>query len=934
MWFQKNNPAQSTTDKQIQTLLKQYETIFKNTEDAIFLIKVVDEKDFIFIQTNKSHQERTGITPEMIVNKTPYELLGKDLGDIVANNYRRCVNERKRVEYTEKLNLPAGTKTWRTTLTPVFDENNKIIYIVGISYDITEQENYLIQLRKINEKLNAILETSPNGIAIIDIVGKILFASDQIAEMLGFNKRDAKSLKGKNIRDFISEKSAEQFKTNLSILLQKGSFDKPNVYEFLDKNKHIRFAEVKSKLLKGPEGQVESILVIARDITDRLAIEKEKEKSQTKYQILFENSPSGILLIGEDGTILDANTAFLKLSGFRKDELVGKHCSTLSKEDTNNPIKDNISRIIDGEHLVHEVTNIRKDGSKIHLLLNEQAIELDNGQKVILSISSDITELKEKERQLKDSELLFRTIADYSFDWIYLIDMDFSIKYMSPFVERVTGYTKKDFEDDIMLFLNIIHPEDREHFLSKHQIDENNNYDFSSEPIILEYRILTKDGNIKYISHSCAPIFDNDGNFFGRRATNRDITQLVRQREEFKIEKEKLENLIDGIKVGTWEWEIKTGKLKVNNYWASILGYSLEELEPITLETFNSLTHPHDLEQVYSQVDLHFNGKIDLLELEIRMRHKDGRWIWIWDRGKLIKRDKDGNPELMIGVHIDISKQKEFEEEIKKTLFDLQETRKILEESLFERNELIEDLTQTKEKLEKINSEKDKFFSIIAHDLRSPLSSFVGLTKILSEELGNFEQDELQEMLVELRNSSSNVYKLLENLLEWSRLQRGVIKFEPESVDLAYFIDQNIALLKEAANLKNIKLSNLIDRKCYIEADPTMLNTIMRNLLSNAIKFTPRNGEVKIGAYPSEDGNYAVIYVQDTGIGIEKENIDKIFSIEHKVNRPGTEGEPSSGLGLLLCKEFIEKHQGKIWVESEVGKGTTFYFTMKKSYCD
>jgi|GEM_PF-6644184 len=934
MWFQKNNPAQSTTDKQIQTLLKQYETIFKNTEDAIFLIKVVDEKDFIFIQTNKSHQERTGITPEMIVNKTPYELLGKDLGDIVANNYRRCVNERKRVEYTEKLNLPAGTKTWRTTLTPVFDENNKIIYIVGISYDITEQENYLIQLRKINEKLNAILETSPDGIAIIDIVGKILFASDQIAEMLGFNKRDAKSLKGKNIRDFISEKSAEQFKTNLSILLQKGSFDKPYVYEFLDKNKHIRFAEVKSKLLKGPEGQVESILVIARDITDRLAIEKEKEKSQTKYQILFENSPSGILLIGEDGTILDANTAFLKLSGFRKDELVGKHCSTLSKEDTNNPIKDNISRIIDGEHLVHEVTNIRKDGSKIHLLLNEQAIELDNGQKVILSISSDITELKEKERQLKDSELLFRTIADYSFDWIYLIDMDFSIKYMSPSVERVTGYTKKDFEDDIMLFLNIIHPEDREHFLSKHQIDENNNYVFSSEPIILEYRILTKDGNIKYISHSCAPIFDNDGNFFGRRVTNRDITQLVRQREEFKIEKEKLENLIDGIKVGTWEWEIKTGKLKVNNYWASILGYSLEELEPITLETFNSLTHPHDLEQVYSQVDLHFNGKIDLLELEIRMRHKDGRWIWIWDRGKLIKRDKDGNPELMIGVHIDISKQKEFEEEIKKTLFDLQETRKILEESLFERNELIEDLTQTKEKLEKINSEKDKFFSIIAHDLRSPLSSFVGLTKILSEELGNFEQDELQEMLVELRNSSSNVYKLLENLLEWSRLQRGVIKFEPESVDLAYFIDQNIALLKEAANLKNIKLSNLIDRKCYIEADPTMLNTIMRNLLSNAIKFTPRNGEVKIGAYPSEDGNYAVIYVQDTGIGIEKENIDKIFSIEHKVNRPGTEGEPSSGLGLLLCKEFIEKHQGKIWVESEVGKGTTFYFTMKKSYCD
>lgn len=934
MWFQKRQVAKSINDEHLGPLLRQYEIIFENTEDAIFLIKVVDEKDFIFVQTNKSHQERTEITPEMIVNKTPHELLGDDLGEIVANNYRRCVKEKKRVEYTETLSLPAGTKTWRTTLTPVFDDNNKIVYIVGIAYDITEQENYLKQLKKTNEKLNAILETSPDGIAIIDVLGNIQFASDKIAEMLGFNKRDASSLKGRNIQEFISEKTAEQLKTNISILLQKGSFDKPNVYEFFDKNNQVRFAEVNSKLIKGPEGQVESILVIARDITQRLAIEKEKEKSQARYRTLFENSPSGILLIGENETILDANTAFLKISGFTKDELLGKHCSILSKEDKSNPISDNIRRILNGEHLIHEVTNIRKDGTKVQLLLNEQAIELADGQKVILSISSDITDLREKERKLRESELLFRTIADYSFDWIYLIGSDYSIKYMSPSVEKITGYTKEDFEKDLSLFLNIIHPDDRAYFLSKHQVDEHNNNDHSNKTETLEYRIITKDNKIKYISHTCTPIYDNDGNFFGRRTTNRDMTQLVLQRQQIEIEKEKLENLIEGIKVGTWELDVKTGNLKVNKYWASILGYSLEELEPITIETFNSLTHPHDLEQIYNQVDLHLNGKIELIELEIRMRHKDGHWVWVWDRGRLIKRDNEGKPELMIGVHIDISKQKEFEEEIKNTLIDLQETRKFLEESLYERNLLVEDLTQTKEKLEKINSEKDKFFSIIAHDLRSPLSSFVGLTKMMSEEFDSFEQEELQEMIVELRNSSSNVYKLLENLLEWSRLQRGVTKFEPETIDLPQLIEQNIALHKEAANLKNIKLINTIQTNCYIEADVTMLNTVMRNLLSNAIKFTPRNGEVKVGAYPGEDNKFVVVYVQDTGIGIEKETIDKIFSIEHKVNRPGTEGEPSSGLGLLLCKEFIERHEGKIWVESEVGKGTTFYFTMKKNNQD
>lgn len=934
MWFQKDKYQKQSNELQLEALLQKYEAIFNNTEDAIFLIEVIEEKDFVFLQTNKSHQEKTGITPEMINNKTPMELLGAELGDLVSNNYRRCIKERKRVEYIESLALPAGMRTWRTTLTPVFDENDKIIYIVGIAYDITEQENYIKQLKNTNEKLNAILETSPDGITIIDPLGNIKFASDKIAEMLGFSKRDANLLIGKNIKDFISEKTLEKLKNNISYLLQKGSFEKPNVYEFLGKNGDTRYSETTSRLLKGDEGQVEGILVVARDITDRLKIEREKEKTRQIYQTLFDTSPSGILLLDTNGVIIDANSSFLKISGYEKRELVGKHCSILSKQGDNNLISNNIERIKNGENLIHEVINIRKDGSEVHLLLNERMIELYDGNKAILSISNDITELKEKERLLKESELLFRTIADYSFDWTYLIGGDLKIKYMTPCVERITGYNQKDFENDLMLFLNIIHPEDRDYYLEKHQIENEKTYDFQSDPETLEFRIITKDGEIKYISHSCAPIYDEDGNFFGRRVTNRDITPIIKQNLEIQFEKKRLENIIDGTKVGTWEWNIQTGEARVNSYWAEICGYKLGELEPITIETFNKLIHPEDRVKVYSQIEHHFNGELEMLEIEIRMRHKNGKWMWIWDKGKLISRTNDGEPEWMIGVHIDITRQKEFENEIKETLFDLQETRRILEESLYERNELIEELSQTKEKLEKINSEKDKFFSIIAHDLRSPLSAFVGLTKLIVEHYDNFDDEELQEMIVEMRNSASNVYKLLENLLEWSRLQRGVIKFEPEPLDLAYLIDQNISLQKEAANLKNIQLLNLIDKKCYIEADMTMLNTIIRNLLSNAIKFTPKGGEIKFGTLDKTDGNNIVIFIQDSGIGIAKEDIEKIFNNEHKVNRPGTEGEPSSGLGLLLCKEFIEKHDGKIWIESEVGKGSTFYFTMRKYNCD
>lgn len=930
MLFQKKKNQKSSYELQLEALLQLHEAIFNNTEDAIFLIEVIEEKDFVFIQTNKSHQEKTGITPAMINNKTPNELLGNELGDLVSNNYRRCIKERKRVEYIETLNLPAGQKTWKTTLTPVF-KNDKIVYIVGIAYDITEQENYIKKLKQTNEKLNAILETSPDGITIIDTLGNIKFASDKVAEMLGLSKRDANLLIGKNIKDFISTNTLEQLKNNKSYLLQKGSFERPNVYEFLSKNGEVRYSETTSKLLKGDEGQVEGILVIARDITNRLEIEREKEKNKQIYQTLFDTSPSGILLLDQTGFILDANKSFLKNIGYELNEIKGKHCSILSKENEDNPISKNIERIKNGEHLIHEVVNIRKDGSKVHLLLNERLIDLFDGKQAILSISNDITELKEK---LKESELLFRTITDYSIDWTFLMGADMKLKYMTPSVESITGYNQNDFENDIMLYLNIIHPDDRDYYLEKHKIDIEKDYDFRSAPESMEFRIITKDGQVKHISHSCAPIYDEKGNLFGRRVTNRDITPIIQQSNEIKLEKQRLENIIDSTKVGTWEWNVQTGEARVNNYWAEICGYTLEELEPISVETFNNLIHPDDKDNVYSTIEQHFNGELEMLEIEIRMRHKSGKWVWVWDKGKLISRNKDGEPEWMMGVHIDITKQKDFENELKETLIDIQETRRILEDSLFERNKLIEELSQTKEKLEKINSEKDKFFSIIAHDLRSPLSSFVGLTKLIVEDYHSFDDQELQEMIVEMRNSSSNVYKLLENLLEWSRLQRGAIKFEPEPIDLAYLIDQNIALQKEPANLKSINLLNLIDKKCYIEADMTMLNTIVRNLLSNAIKFTPKGGEVKIGTLDKTEGNNTIIFIQDTGIGIEKENIEKIFDMGHKFNRPGTDGEPSSGLGLLLCKEFIEKHEGRIWIESEVGKGSTFYFTMKRNNCD
>jgi signal transduction histidine kinase len=244
-----------------------------------------------------------------------------------------------------------------------------------------------------------------------------------------------------------------------------------------------------------------------------------------------------------------------------------------------------------------------------------------------------------------------------------------------------------------------------------------------------------------------------------------------------------------------------------------------------------------------------------------------------------------------------------------------------------ERKKAEEEISFKNEQLQLINAEKDKFFSIIAHDLRGPLSAFVDATQILTEEIQNMDLEEIKDITMSMKTSASNIYGLLENLLEWSRLRRGAMDFVPENLNLKKKIEASIDVLSESARKKRIGLTISVPGELEIRADIHMFDTIIRNLISNAIKFTISGGKVIVTANYNGD-HYIVVKISDSGIGMAPELRNKLFQIDEKTSRPGTEGETSTGLGLLLCKEFIEKHGGKIWVESSVGQGSTFSFSL------
>ena len=238
------------------------------------------------------------------------------------------------------------------------------------------------------------------------------------------------------------------------------------------------------------------------------------------------------------------------------------------------------------------------------------------------------------------------------------------------------------------------------------------------------------------------------------------------------------------------------------------------------------------------------------------------------------------------------------------------------------------ELDEKNGQLNLLNADKDKFFSIIAHDLRNPIGALRELPQLIAENLDNYSKDELRRLITMQRDAARNLFELLENLLTWSRMQRGLIDFNPEPIQVSALVQRSIALLMPSAAQKAITLTQAVNPSLLGMADHKMIDAVVRNLISNAIKFTNQGGTIEVSG--NDDGAFMTIAVKDNGVGIGEQFLPKLFRIDEQYRRTGTANERGTGLGLILCKEFVERNGGEIRVESKVGNGSTFSFTLPK----
>lgn len=683
-------------------------------------------------------------------------------------------------------------------------------------------------------------------------------------------------------------------------------------------------------------------ITFANKIAEELLGAKEKE-------LLGKDSSKALRFINEETRKEVANPVFHVINS-RESYTLSSKVSLLTRSGKEIPIDDSASPIINdngeitGVVLVfRNITKQRKTERDLSEVQNqlEELVEKRTKEltEVNLQLEKEIAEHLQTEEALKISAERFRNIFEESPIGIIFFGPDGSFVHMNKASFKIFGLsTVLELDGYNLLNNSFLSAADRGKLLQKESIRIEQLFDFDFFKRDKLYRV-TKTGEV-YADLLISPLLSEEtSNVVGYLMHIQDISERKKYEVALNLHQEKLEELIlertSELADTNRHLEIEISERKksesslreserklsalINNLSGiayrckfdeertmsylsdgcmALTGFHINDLISNKKISFSSLIHPDDKEKVISNIKVCVENN-EPYQSEYRLLTKSGEEKWVLDKGFRVTTE-NGSENYLEGFIIDITQRIWAEEAIKKY----------------------------SEELKELNNSKDKFFSIIAHDLKSPFQGLLGCSNFLLNEFESLDNEDKLKLAQDINGAANNLYKLIENLLHWSRMQRSSIEFQPERINLYDEVNYVFKILERAAFNKNVQLINQVDKSFHINADLNMLNSVFQNLISNAIKFTPEEGTVNVSAALAED--LIEVSVVDSGVGIKPEDLSKLFRIDSHFSTKGTNNEEGTGLGLILCKEMIQKHQCKIWAESEYGKGTNFKFTIPK----
>ncbi|MBM4171957.1 MAG: PAS domain S-box protein [Ignavibacteria bacterium] len=775
------------------------------------------------------------------------------------------------------------------TLIPLPNEKSKtetiIVLVKNVSNDSelkTLADEEIKELRRYQQ----IVANVVDGVIGINEEGKIIFWNETSAHLFGLTRSE---VYGKFIGKIFTQITVDFFSELKNQLKEKKVWQ--GQFKIGEDENIAEFFSVKIGLLL--EENSTSFYLICSNITENIRTEKNLKQSEEKFRNIVTSSHEFICTLDASGKITYANPNFMEVFQYSIDELLSLNIVDLIEPNYLQDQKVTIEDLLSSRNQNVELTLYTKLGLKVDVLGSFSAIKgLNENIQYYNVIFTDITLKKESEKDL----LLIRSLFEASHDGIALISKRKYVLVNDSFVRmfgfnsasEIIGLDPLDFvvNGDIVKVAK---------YIEAAEAGKETNVQF-------EFTGKKRDNNRFEVENSVSVYETNSEKFIVW--VLRDVTEKKEAQAALQKSEERYRSISESINESFWTAERIGENLKAVFYSPAIkkiTGYSYDAFIK-DQKLWKKIIHPDDVNTAIDMIyKLYTDSARNFEAFEYRIIDSMGNVIWIENK-ITVKRNSKGEIQKIFGVVSDISITKKAEVELKKSADELKE----------------------------MNETKDRFISIISHDLRTPFSSILGFTDFLLTEK-DLTEDKRMQYIHFIQDAAKSMLGMVNSLLDWTRLQTGRIKFVPERINAKLVLDKSVQILSGAALQKKINLISEVTKDIFIHADDSLLLQVFNNLLSNAIKFTNEGGQINVSAKADIDKQQIQFSVRDNGIGMRKEDLNKLFKVDTKFTTPGTSGEKGSGLGLSLVNDIIKKHGGEIWVTSEVGKGSNFIFTIPVS---
>jgi len=851
-----------------------YQVLFESANDAILIM----DNEF-FLQCNQMALKIYGCDrKEDIIGHSPWEfspVLQPDRGEssAKAQNHIQLTLTGTPQNFYWRHRKKDGSEIDTTVTLNRIDWGGDI-RIQAIVRDNTDKRRIENDYRREKAFMDKLFESSPEAISVLNEEGKVDRVNSKFLTLFGLNKEE---VMGKPFDDVIAHGQEHEEAAEITRKVHSGKTIELETVRYKNDGTPIHVSLIATPI--EVSGQYIGGYGIYRNITERKKTEKALRESEELFRNLVENMPVGVYKSTAKGKFVEVNPALVKMLGYgSREELLAVDIKSQVYFDP-----DDRDKII-AEHKENELVLVRlkkKNGVGIWVEDFRWFYGDDNGNILYHEgLVHDVTIQIKAEAALKKTELEFKNLFEMANDSILIIRPDDEVimeantkaclAYGFP-KEEMIGMSLKKLTKDVQKGERTI-----KQILGQKTLESYESVHFHKDGHPLEFLI-----NFSLIIYREEQMI---------LCIERDITEWKNIQQKLMESEEKFRSLAE-YSPNMIFINIKGRIVYANSLCESVMGYTKEELYTPDFK-FMELINPDNHTHILEAFRRHMQGE-EVPPYEYTIKTKQGKKLYTVLSTKLIRY---GDEKAILGVVTDIT------------------DRKTVELMLMKQTEELKDL----------NATKDKFFSIIAHDLINPFNTILGFIRILKNEYQELDDTEIQKYIDTIRISAERAYNLLENLLLWARTQTGAIEFLPEVFNLQNNIWDTIHLLDNMAKKKSISITTDIPDRCFVFADKNMIDTIIRNLLTNAIKFTPKDGNINVSVMVRND--HLEISVKDSGVGIPPAKIDSIFKIDQKTSTPGTEKENGSGLGLLLCKEFVGRHGGKIWVKSKPGEGSEFTF--------